>query len=57
MRVVTFKIEEELLKKLDLYAINMRLTRSEVIREAINILLSKVTIQEENNNITRTQEI
>jgi len=35
MRVVTFKLEEELLQKLDLYAIKSGLTRSDVIREAL----------------------
>ena len=40
MRVVTFKIEEELLEKLDYYAIKHRLNRSEAIREAIKLLLS-----------------
>nr|WP_083477066.1 ribbon-helix-helix protein, CopG family [Sulfuracidifex metallicus] len=35
MRVVTFKLEEELLQQLDLYCINSRNTRSEIIREAI----------------------
>jgi len=41
MRVVTFKLEEELLQKLDLYAINSKVTRSEVIREALKQYLSK----------------
>lgn len=35
MRVVTFKIDEDLLQKLDVYAINKRLSRSDVIREAL----------------------
>ncbi len=35
MRVVTFKLEDELLRELDLYAINKRLSRSEVIRLAL----------------------
>ncbi|QGR18450.1 MULTISPECIES: ribbon-helix-helix protein, CopG family [Sulfolobaceae] len=35
MRVVTFKIEEDLLQQLDLYALNNRITRSEIIREAL----------------------
>ena len=35
MRVVTFKLEEDLLQKLDLYAINSRATRSDIIREAL----------------------
>ena len=40
MRVVTFKIEEDLLEKLDYYAIKHKLNRSEAIREAIKLLLS-----------------
>ncbi|EZQ06874.1 MULTISPECIES: ribbon-helix-helix protein, CopG family [Acidianus] len=35
MRVITFKAEEELLQRLDLYAVNNRLSRSEIIRDAI----------------------
>ena len=41
MRVVTFKIEEELLAQLDLYAINKRISRSEVIREALERFLKE----------------
>jgi len=33
--VITFKLEEDLLQELDLYAVNSRVTRSEVIREAL----------------------
>jgi len=40
MKVVTFKIEEDLLALLDRYAINRGLYRSEVIREAIIEFLS-----------------
>ena len=40
MRVVTFKIEEDLLEKLDYYAIKHKLNRSEAIREAIKLLLN-----------------
>ncbi|QKR00940.1 ribbon-helix-helix protein, CopG family [Metallosphaera tengchongensis] len=35
MRVVTFKAEEDLLLKLDLYAANKRIARSEIIRDAL----------------------
>ena len=35
MRVVTFKIEEELLDKVDLYAFQNGMVRSEVIRRAL----------------------
>ena len=41
MRVVTFKVDEELLKVLDLYCVNNKLHRSEVIRDAIKLYLSK----------------
>lgn len=33
--MITFKLEEDLLQELDLYAVNSRVTRSEVIREAL----------------------
>ncbi len=46
VRVVTFKVDEELLAVLDLYAINNRLHRSEVIREAIKFYLSHYKIKE-----------
>jgi metal-responsive CopG/Arc/MetJ family transcriptional regulator len=39
MRVVTFKIEEDLLELLDAYAINHKLNRSEAIRKAIEEML------------------
>ena len=57
MRIVTFKIEEELLKKLDLYAVNNRVSRSEAIRKAIESFLTQFIVQENHNPITRTQEI
>ena len=37
MRVVTFKLDEDLLQKLDLYAINSGLTRSDIIKEALKL--------------------
>ncbi|ACP36033.1 CopG domain protein DNA-binding domain protein [Sulfolobus islandicus L.S.2.15] len=40
MRVITFKVNEELLRELDLYCINNKLVRSEVIREAIKLYLN-----------------
>ena len=39
MRVVTFKIEEDLLELLDRYAIKHKLNRSEAIRKAIEDLV------------------
>jgi metal-responsive CopG/Arc/MetJ family transcriptional regulator len=66
MRTVTFKLEEELLQKLDLYCANNRLVRSEVIRDAIEFYLSsmypkgrvyrKNSIEEKNNGV-RVQEL
>ncbi len=41
MRVVAFKIEEELLELLDSYAIKHNLNRSEAIRKAIEKLVSE----------------
>ncbi|MFP3214082.1 MAG: ribbon-helix-helix protein, CopG family [Nitrososphaeria archaeon] len=57
MRVVAFKLGEDLLQKLDLYAVNMRLSRSEVIREAIESYLTQFIIQEKSYKTIRTQEI
>ncbi|WFO76278.1 ribbon-helix-helix protein, CopG family [Desulfurococcaceae archaeon MEX13E-LK6-19] len=39
MRVVTFKIEEELLEKIDLLAKINNLSRSELIRRAVKALV------------------
>ncbi len=39
MRVVTFKIDEELLERLDSFARLKGVTRSEVIRKAIELYL------------------
>ena len=41
MKVISFKIDDELLTVLDLYAINKRASRSEIIREAIFEFLNK----------------
>jgi len=59
VRVITFKIDEELLDKLDLYAMNNRLFRSEVIREAIKLYLSikKNSIEENLRNKTVVREL
>lgn len=40
MKVITFKIEEELLAKIDKYASSKGETRSEVIRRAIEMFLN-----------------
>jgi metal-responsive CopG/Arc/MetJ family transcriptional regulator len=41
MRVVTFKIEEDLLELLDRYAIKHNLNRSEAIRRAIEQMVKE----------------
>jgi len=41
VKVVTFKLPEELLKELDAYAMNHRLSRSDVIREALEYFLER----------------
>lgn len=41
MRVVTFKIDEDLLEMIDMYARKTGFTRSEVIRKAIVELLKR----------------
>jgi metal-responsive CopG/Arc/MetJ family transcriptional regulator len=41
MRVVTFKVEEDLLELLDRYAIKYGLNRSEAIRKAIENLVKQ----------------
>ena len=35
MRVITFKIDEDFLKEVDKYAMNHKLNRSEIIRQAL----------------------
>ena len=66
MRIVTFKLEEELLQQLDLYCANNRLVRSEVIRDAIKLYLScrkgrvyriNGSIEENYKNEVRVQEL
>ena len=41
MRVVTFKVDDELLDELDRYAARKRITRSDAIRKAIIELLMR----------------
>ena len=58
MRIVTFKLEEELLQQLDLYCINNKLGRSSVIREAIKLYLSSYkSIEEKYSGRTVTEEV
>jgi len=54
IRVVTLKLEEELLQKLDLYAMNSGVTRSDVIREALESYLTSATIK---RRIRKTMKI
>jgi len=42
LRIVTFKLEEELLEQVDKYAQEKKLTRSDVIRLALLNLLNQV---------------
>jgi len=55
MRTVTFKIEEDLLERLDWYAIRNRVTRSDVIREAIEMLL-KEELEKETVNVVKVEK-
>jgi metal-responsive CopG/Arc/MetJ family transcriptional regulator len=63
MRVVTFKIDEELLQQLDLYCVNNAKERSEVIRTAIKFYLSckgrvyRKNMEENHKNEVRVQEL
>ena len=58
MRVVTFKLDEELLRKLNLYYANNRRKRSSVIRETIEFYLSNYkSIEEKYSGRTVTEEV
>ena len=46
LRVITFKLDEETLEYLDLYAKKYKLTRSDAIREAIWALLKRDLLKE-----------
>jgi len=56
MRVVTFKVEEDLLELLDRYAIRNGLNRSEAIRKAIEGLV-KSEIEKESVPVARVEKI
>ena len=51
MRVITFKVEEDLLQKLDKYAMNHKLNRSEVVRLAIIEFLDNHARNKENDEV------
>jgi metal-responsive CopG/Arc/MetJ family transcriptional regulator len=58
MRVVTFKLDEELLRKLGLYYANNRREKSSAIREAIEFYLSNYkSIEEKYSGRTVTEEV
>jgi metal-responsive CopG/Arc/MetJ family transcriptional regulator len=58
MRVVIFKLDEELLRKLDLYYTNNRRKRSSVIREAVEFYLSNYkSIEEKYSGRSVTEEV
>ena len=57
MRVITFKVNEELLRELDLFAANNKLYRSEVIRAAIEFYLSNYKNIEKRPGRTVTEEV
>ncbi len=46
LRVVTFKIEEELLESVDMLARRKRMSRSEIIREALKEYLRRFAVAE-----------
>ena len=55
MRIVTFKMEEDLLELLDRYAIKYGLNRSEAIRKAIELLV-KDEINKETVHVARVEK-
>jgi len=42
MRIVTFKVEEDLLELLDMYAMKHKISRSEAIREGISRIVDEL---------------
>jgi len=56
MRVVTFKIEEDLLELLDKYAIENNMFRSEAIREAIEHFV-KENMKKETVTVAKVEKI
>jgi metal-responsive CopG/Arc/MetJ family transcriptional regulator len=55
VRVVTFKVEEDLLELLDRYAIKYGLNRSEAIRKAIEALV-KQELEKESVSIAKVEK-
>ena len=56
MRVVTFKIEEDVLELLDRYAIRYNLNRSEAIRKAIETLV-KGDLEKESVPVAKVEKM
>ena len=56
MRVVTFRVEEDLLELLDSYAIKYKLSRSEAIRKAIELLV-KDEVNKETVHVARVEKM
>jgi len=56
MRVVTFKIEEDVLELLDRYAIRYNLNRSEAIRKAIETLV-KGDLEKETVTVAKVEKM
>jgi metal-responsive CopG/Arc/MetJ family transcriptional regulator len=42
LRIITFKLDDELLEKIDIYAQRVGVTRSEFIRQAILMYIAKL---------------
>jgi metal-responsive CopG/Arc/MetJ family transcriptional regulator len=55
VRVVTFKVEEDLLELLDRYAIKHGLNRSEAIRKAI-VTLVKQELEKESVRVAKVEK-
>ncbi|AAS89075.1 hypothetical protein A61 [Sulfolobus turreted icosahedral virus 1] len=56
MRIITFKIEEELLELLERYALRYKLNRSEAIRKAIEMLV-KEELEKETVPVAKVEKI
>jgi metal-responsive CopG/Arc/MetJ family transcriptional regulator len=51
MKVVTFKIDQDLLEQLDKYAMKYKLNRSEAVRKAIEIVIKEEMNKEKENEV------
>ena len=57
MRVVTFKIEEDVLELVDKIAIEKGLYRSEVIREAVKEFIRRKLLEKESVPVAKVEKI